>query len=575
MGDIMNKNDINGEKQKRRSKRNKKKIAIVILIIIVILIPLISYWYFFMRPITVEELYNREFKPGDSVEIIGEITDIEKHGTSYGELTLITLDDHEEASFVCQVMVDNEKTYKKGDEFTTTLHFDEYEFNGNKIVTAKKLFNTYLMPVYMTTVIDGVSFVGGILLELTSIDDKGTSTYEVLISDIEGLPIDIFNISLRKGTSTQNVEYTHKTSFDLFGSEWEKLSGEYQESEDIDFMKSLKDLVSENNMIEFEDVNSNGLLDDGDTFKVHIPPTADKRTIETYLLSIGGKPGSIIIYGRKYIINWYKGVYEWNPERFDKVNLILSYVSSEKNGTLSDTNLKIFKLLRGSAQHFQNYKFELFDHSYVSVLSGSIEPGVVIEGGVDDRISVEYIDNNKNSMLDVDDLFIIRGLENQTIYYFVIEDQKNEFLNMFEWIVGYGKIIGRLPPVELENKGLLPDSTNQLKVEADVSYWHPQLLLNSTLFLELRTNDINNESVRLLIVDGVVGVHNGVNITFSDADKDSLLSTGDFFVIETEPNNSYFVEILFFKYKPGWGIPMEPSKATNWLSPGLTINSDT
>ena len=109
--------------------------------------------------------------------------DVEKHNTSYGEITLITLDDYQEGekdySFRYQIIADNNETYKKGDEFQTTLDFVEYDFNGAKITTADKLLNTYMMTIYMARVIDGVSYMAGIFLKLASIDGNGTSEYEI------------------------------------------------------------------------------------------------------------------------------------------------------------------------------------------------------------------------------------------------------------------------------------------------------------------------------------------------------------------------------------------------------------
>ena len=124
---IKSANDDKSEKikQKSRFKTHKRKI-LALIVIMIILIPLIFYWYYSIRPITVDELQNRDFRSGESVELVGTITEIETHNTTYGQLTLITLDDDDEASYMYQLIVENGDRHKIGDEYKTKLHFEEY-----------------------------------------------------------------------------------------------------------------------------------------------------------------------------------------------------------------------------------------------------------------------------------------------------------------------------------------------------------------------------------------------------------------------------------------------------------------
>lgn len=279
-----------GQKQSKktmRKKRNRIKMIAFFIIIILILVSLFSYWHYILRPINLEELSRREFKAGDSIKVKGTITEIEKHNTTYGPLTLISLDDYDPESITYKLIADNDNVYTIGDDFQTELTFEEYFFNGVKITTGDRLFNTYFMPIYMNQVLKGVSFNSGIFLVHKSNDGNGNTVFEVVTTNNYGLSLNLFNISLRKGATLTDDSYDHRDSFSYFGEEYMHLSGNYYMSDEIDFMESLEDVVSENKIIEFSDVDSDGLLSDGDILKIHIPPTKNKHTIETYCLNIG------------------------------------------------------------------------------------------------------------------------------------------------------------------------------------------------------------------------------------------------------------------------------------------------
>jgi len=122
-----------GEKKSKKPKSNRKKRSIKIfatMIIVFLLLTSTFIWYNFYRPITLKELGEREFGVGDTIDVKGKITEIEKINTTYGSMTILTLDDYDPESDFFQIMIKDEGKYDIGDEFRTTLEFQEFVFNG-------------------------------------------------------------------------------------------------------------------------------------------------------------------------------------------------------------------------------------------------------------------------------------------------------------------------------------------------------------------------------------------------------------------------------------------------------------
>lgn len=287
------------------------------IIIVTFVVLLSASWFMFLRPITGRELINRQFYPGDVIDFEGTITNVKKINTSYGVLTLlsnefISLFYAEDFAF----MGDNNIEYKVGDKIHQTLHFEEFKFNGYKIVSARE-FHDYIQ-IFTTAfqvALDASSYTGGMAILLDSIDEHGNSYYKLFMGNESSFSLDTINIALLKTKrDTSGRLYNHFYDIiEIFASEYVSISGYYTDLETIDFMDSLEVNISKNGSIQFMDMNSNDLLDHNDTFNVYIPPTYDEYSMDTYLLLIGtGGFYSIddIGGGFKYIVNWYKGAYD-------------------------------------------------------------------------------------------------------------------------------------------------------------------------------------------------------------------------------------------------------------------------
>ncbi|MCK5039081.1 MAG: hypothetical protein KAS16_08290 [Thermoplasmata archaeon] len=300
--------DIHEEVEKPPINKKEKWLMISVVILVVIIVISSLSWLFIFRPISIEELCDNRFEAGDVVSLSGTITNITKHKTNYGTFSVLTLDDFK----LFQIAV-NESDYQIGDKYNTELRFQEYTFNGNKVISAPELIHSYMiLPSGIGVVMDAVAYVSGFYFNLTS-NNNGVIEYTIIQSNTSH-PLSDFNLSLRKGQDFE-TNYTH-SNIDfplLFAYEYVSIVGDYDRECEIDSMSSLENGTSDNGMVEFIDVNSDGLLGTDDIFRVHIEPTLNEYTIETYQLTLGdGFTSGDFPGGGKYIINWYDGAYQNN-----------------------------------------------------------------------------------------------------------------------------------------------------------------------------------------------------------------------------------------------------------------------
>jgi len=193
----------------------------------------------------------------------------------------------------------------------------------------------------------------------------------------------------------------------VFAQQYMSLSG--SDGSTVDFMDSLENKVSQNGTIEFVDMNNNDLLDDGDIFNIHILPTSNETTFHTYLLSLGNaiNDGYTPICTVNCIVEWYSGsISDTNERRV----VVLSHVSDEQNGSSVDTAIEILRTIPGEGYPSDMYFLRLgLDNNMYDAFR--LAEGVT---NLDENISVEYVDSNSNSLLDIGDFIIVHGLYNDS-----------------------------------------------------------------------------------------------------------------------------------------------------------------
>jgi hypothetical protein len=385
--------------------------------------------------------------------------------------------------------------------------------------------------------IDSTSNIAGIYLKFISSDSEGHSSFEVFTLNEDKYPLNMFNASLKISLRQENTS----TDLSTLSSEYISVTGGGGEM--IDYINSLDEVVSQNGYIRFIDKNSNSLIDDHDIFNLSIPPTKDDNRLETYLFLIGTDNivlnNIAIAAGVKYLINWYNGIYEQQTE---KELIALNYVSHEENGTLIDTTtLKVTRANSKADLSIRNYSVMLeknYNDQWKDLhINEKLSAGTFIKK---DNISVSFIDSNENGLLDVDDLFLIKGLENKTSIVIALLNN-NCMVTFYQWIVGYGHPLGNTPEISLENK-VFNETNNQYKIEFSPSFWHPELKYGLTLQVSLSENNVTILDNMTITKGGVLPFIGPISIV--DADKDTYLSTGDYLLIgDCLPNSEYYVEV--------------------------------
>jgi hypothetical protein len=268
------------------------------------------------------------------------------------------------------------------------------------------------------------------------------------------------------------------------------------------------------------------------------------------MLLIGAEDmGTIHIAGGvKYIINWYKGVFEHIEPRnifydLDYTKPVsLSYVSHKENETFIDTTIKIAQTrLKGGHPYTQYYFILTIDDTEYFHDQNNCHHLSLGTIPIKENISIQYKDKNKNGLLDVGDVFIIKGVENQSYARLTLycDDEKygNELVRL-NWMTGHGYIKGNIPRIDIEEKILLPDSENIYQLNVSVEYHHPVLALNSTVQVSL-FQDSELFLDNIIIKDGMIGFSKNYTLSFVDVDNDSFLSTNDYFKIECKSPGVY------------------------------------
>ena len=296
---------------------SKKRITVFITLMIVVIVVLASYFILlsYFRALTLDEVLNRQhWKAGESRDLEGIITGVQRINTSYGAVVMLDLQDEEELCDSGDVLGDVSRDYSVGDKFRTTLHFSEYWFNDGAGVWSSEIVCP--MPAVLMAidaVIDAVSNSAGMRLQFSGYNQSGWAIYDIHRTNSTPIPLDKLNITLMKARR-------HAESWTLdsaaawiveFADEYVKASGYFPMEIEIDYMDSASNVSSQNGLISFKDMNNTGLIDSEDKLLVKIDPTGLRWRFDTYFLIIGHEDYSGPV-GLKYIVNGPDGVYEWH-----------------------------------------------------------------------------------------------------------------------------------------------------------------------------------------------------------------------------------------------------------------------
>ena len=510
------------EEDPERTPISRRKIEAILIVAMIISISTFSVWFFFLRPLSVDELAYHFFEPGDTVVVEGTISEVQHFNTSYGNITMIGLEGKTIAADAYKFMGEPGKTYHKGDRFRITLHFQTFRFNNRALITAPEIFSSlFFLPISIDVVQDATSFLEGILL-VPETYERPTKEYVVFTPSNDSYPLEMFNASLLKleineryedPSMVKNGVYNHLTYPALFAEEYINI-GEPSSMKRLDFIQDLKEGASENGTLVFRDSNSNGMLDDGDRFIVNIPNTRGKNDIQTYLLCVSGPKDKYSSYaeGMKYIINWYNGPYAHKDKPFFDISV---KNATEEKLVLECKNISYpTRIPLESVRIRALFEYESADFNLSSGYDFNEEYG----------IAARVEDLNGNSLFDNGDTLVLTGNLSRKC---TIEVQTKNMsqLTYVSWCPKYRHISGRLPAVSYTDE----DIDGQRKISVHMAYTHPIMSLNNTRVSFTQSSEAVIDGAPLrngTLLEGTSG-----SIRFVDADMDGMLSDGDYFLI--------------------------------------------
>ncbi len=531
----------------------RRRVVLVLIVAAVVVAAGFVVWWAFIRPRTIAEVFAFDhFQPGASVTVQGTITGIDRENTSYGPRVSLQLDGNTLCAGSGDVFGDPNATYRVGETFQTMLHFQSYTLNGDPAVSAPELACPF--PLGFTGighVIDAVGVIAGLTLVYNGTAAGGWQAYRfvarngaaynpaVLPATLrESLPVGGNNPALPAGGTVDSAARWNT----LLSLQYVALAGQFSAFPSVDHMASLASPSSANGTLRFIDADHNGLVDDGDRIDVRLPPTASASTWDTYLLEVGsmGSAAPTYVAASHYIVNGPQGPLETlatsRPTLLD-----FRYAGTQPGPPLRSA-IQAAGLSFGSAPAVSTTEYDLLLPSNGTTLSGPLAGLPAVPGS---GISLAFADRNGDGFVDAGDTFTLSGVANHTRVTLTLS--AGGFTVAFvEWIVGYGMPVPFIPNFSFAATGSGPWT-----ITATVPTWSPELAFNRTVRATLLENGravLTNVS----LANGTVGTFANGTLSFTDADGDGTLSTGDFFTLTGNPTAPYELEVsvLFQEWTP-------------------------
>ncbi len=525
---------------------------VLVIAVVVVLAAAVIGWLL-LRPWTIGQVFGlAHYTAGNELTVAGTITGINRLNTSYGPRVELALDGNSMCSGEGHVLGDPNATYHLGDPFQTTLHFRAYTINGNPAVSAPELACPFPAAFQaIGTVMDSVSQAAGIVLSYNETLAGGWQVYD--ISTENGLTFNgsVLPVTLRKAAPIQgsNPELPAGSTIDSAGRwstlaslEYVQISGGYQAAPVVDRMASITGGSSANGTLRFVDAHHDGLVDDGDRLEVLLPDTAAATTWDTYLLQIGSMFSTApptYVAGIHYILNGPNGPLEVlassKPTRLEFRSL------GDQMGPPVQTTVEVARVAFGSPPALGPVEVRLTVNDS-NLLSANLTSLPTSTGG---GLTLSFVDANGNGRLDAGDRFVVTGAGNHTRLFLELT-VSGVAAGAIEWIVGYGVPFPVIPDVSFSVQG-----TGPWTITAAVPSWSPELALNRTLRASLWENGlevVTNAS----LTTGTIGTFTNGTLSFSDADANGFLSTGDAFALRGNPTARYELRIslLFTSWLP-------------------------
>ena len=542
--------------------KRKRLFAIVA---VILMIGAVSFFYWqYTTPKSIHTIYQdldkvkqtfQNYKPGDEVPVTGKITAIEDFNTTGGPVRIVMLDGATRSE---GIIVSPGSDYKVGDQFTTTLHFKQYRYNNDTIVSAKELFGPLpFLPLELSRIIHDVSvgYSGLVLLPERTNGNMLITVFATVFEPHGGYPLELLNLTLRKGKHFGPQDVADLTPGGWTEIDGKRITGDSTAYQVMDSMSALN-MNSSNGMLEFLDGGNIGRLDGGDRFILKVPLPNEPNAYESYFLQLEARG--------MFELAQYVVVANDKPLRYVTEP---SFLQIKPRSDVQDAKGRTLTLMVSCSvgqSLFPCYKYDWVLRDADSDTSSSGKLGDVIGDP-----SLRYSDANANGLLDYPDEMVIRNATPLKKYSITLATKLYSSKNWensptrganwsysLRWISGLG-----ICPLSgcyawMDSCQTSPGS---FLVNVSQMYGEPGV---SLAWGNIRVALSQNGSGILDDCPLVGGPMNGTGavLNFTDADANGYINEGDFFTLTGRPGASYCLELKFGNGKLFQGkVDLNPS----------------
>lgn len=530
-----------------------KRRRLVAIAIVILIIGAASFLYWqYTKPKSIHTIYQdldkvkqtfKNYKPGDEVPVTGKITAIEDFNTTGGPVRIVMLDWAPRSE---GIIISPGSDHKVGDQFTTTLHFKQYRYNNDTIVSAKELFGPLpFVPLEMSNVIHDVSVgrSGLVLLPARTLTGIEVSVFATIFEPHGGYPLDLIDVTFHKGKHFGGQDMIGLPGMENASIEGSNIKRDSTDYPVVDSICSL-DNRSSKGIMEFLDAGNIGRLDGGDRFILHVSLTPDAESFESYFLLLRAKS---MFELAQYIV-----VGNLGPLRYitEPSFLQVKAVSDVPDANGSKLTLMISCSVGSSLFPYYRYDWELCEGNSGTSTTGKLGDDSPA-GNVLGNPLLKYRDVNANGLLDYPDQIVISNVAHLREYSIILTtsiywtknsasspENGGKWHYSLRWISGLGicPYLGSYIRMNYSQT-----SAGSFRVNISEMYGEPGASLawgNIRVALSQNGSEVLNGSLAPGPMNGT-----GVVLDFLDIDGNNYINEGDSFNLTGAPGASYSLKL--------------------------------
>jgi hypothetical protein len=515
---------------------------IVFFVLFVILAPLLIGGWMFFGPKSISQVYAgfdekkmsfTNHKEGDTVKLQGKITNIDFYNTTYGNYSLLTLDNNPKLKeLTIGVFVKPKSSYRVGNSISITLHFKKYQFNNDTFIAAEELFTPLYFYIFsIETVMSGVGLVGGItLVPMPTAEGMEFTIYLSMDPQRSGYPLNLFSLSLTKGNHFGIADIIDLQTVGRGGGVNGYGSG-------VDVNENLSG-PSLNGIVEFKDVVNPGMLDTGDKICLKLPPTTGNYSYNSYVLTYTAENN--LISGATYFVNGHLGVLDYPSGPMEWVHLTL--VNDSHVRGVWKTVFRVTDIPGVLAPYHHDLKWYelLLTLNELPIIRGVVTHGLVCTDSWNSH-TITYKDYDHDIILNSpDEITIESNVPNEDrLGLMLAQADTGNTVGKLSWVRGVGVVTGFNQYIDYN---ITRSSSKNVTLFIERIYGQPRRLTsNLTDRYEFKAQLFEDylSVINATLVNGTVGRNNGTVLVFVDHDWNGFVNAGDRFDITCRPGINY------------------------------------